>query len=418
MATRLQYALPIARQLLRTTVRRLLPGGLGAGLPPPGDQPFVIVTGTGRSGTSAVTRVLHESGLRMGTEFDPPSEYNPAGFFEDCDARAINILILGEAGLSDVRTIRSWPGRASIVAVAEKYAREMEEIASRGVSGWKDPRFAITLEAWLPHLPRRPKIVVCLRSPEAFLQSVVQIRGLVDRKSVERWWVEELRHVLDVVRDYRLEATCIEYDDLLAHPEEVVSELSSFVGVPLDAKYIQPEFRHFSYTVPRRHAALYARVLSLASPRAQEAAKRREGTDTAGYAEAMRSLETRVDDANAAWSERLGEPEPRLLQQGTNGDALAEAGAACEPYLTVLRGAQAELGTVAPPAQFERYHDLLREYVDYQRFIAQLIFNTANGKPPPNTSLSDVARAWHTFSGPDVLARGRRERERALRAAR
>ena len=61
MATRLSYALPILRQLMLTTARRLRPGGLAAALPPAdGDSPFVIVTGTGRSGTSAVARVLHE----------------------------------------------------------------------------------------------------------------------------------------------------------------------------------------------------------------------------------------------------------------------------------------------------------------------------------------------------------------------
>jgi len=314
-----------------------------------------------------------------------------------------------------VRTIRSWPWRSAIVAVARRYEREMEEIASRGVNGWKDPRFAITLEAWLPHLPRRPKIVVCLRSPEAFLQSVVQIRGLVDRTAVERWWREELRGILTIARDYRLEAMCIEYDDLLAHPAEVVRELSSFVGFALDARYIEPELRHFSYAVPRRHAALYAEVLSFASPRAREAARRREETDVAGYAERMRSLEERVDEANARWRELLGEPEPRLFDGNA---ALSEAAAACEPYLEVVRGAQAELGTVTPPTRLERYHDRLREYVDHQRFIAQLIYNSAHGEAPPNVSLSDVARAWQSFSSEDVLDRGRRERARALREGR
>ena len=63
-----------------------------------GDQPFVIVTGAGRSGTSAVARVLHESGVPMGRELAAPSSINPRGFYEDRDVLALNERILRELG--------------------------------------------------------------------------------------------------------------------------------------------------------------------------------------------------------------------------------------------------------------------------------------------------------------------------------
>jgi hypothetical protein len=136
-------------------------------------------------------------------------------------------------------------------------------VAASSADGWKDPRFCLTLEAWLPHLPTRPKVVVCLRSPEAFVHSAISIFGLSRREVLERWWENHLRRVLDVIRDYRLEATCVVYEDLVQRPEAAVAELSSFIGRPLDATYVEPALQHFAQLVPLRHAALYEEVRAL-----------------------------------------------------------------------------------------------------------------------------------------------------------
>ena len=58
------------------------------------------------------------------------------------------------------------------------------------------------------------------------------------RDYVERVWANELCRLVAVIRDYRLDAICIEYDDLVLSPEETVERLSSFVGISLDAAYI------------------------------------------------------------------------------------------------------------------------------------------------------------------------------------
>ena len=67
MATRLHYALPFAAQLIASTTRRLR--GKRPTAAPAEGRPFIIVTGLGRSGTSAVARVLHESGVLLGDHF-------------------------------------------------------------------------------------------------------------------------------------------------------------------------------------------------------------------------------------------------------------------------------------------------------------------------------------------------------------
>ena len=65
----------------------------------------VIVVGTGRCGSSAVARVLHEQlGVFMGERFDPPSASNPDGSYEDLDFRDLHVAFFrSEMALGEFR---------------------------------------------------------------------------------------------------------------------------------------------------------------------------------------------------------------------------------------------------------------------------------------------------------------------------
>lgn len=419
MATRLNYTLPLARHLLRTTARRLQPGGLAASLTEPnGREQFVIVSGPGRSGTSAVARALHESGVSMGTAFDPPSDQNRVGFYEDTAVRALNERIVGELGLSDVERSSRWPWRSAVLAVAGRYRSEMETVAATAQDGWKDPLFSITLEAWLPYLPHRPKLIVCLRSPEAYVHSVTRIYGLVSRNAVEGWWVQELRRLLDVMRDYRLPTTTVEYDRLVQHPEEVVAEVADFVGRPLDAQYIRPELRRFAYAVQRRHRALYDEVLAL-GPAGQRhpAAPADDEQAIDAYLQRVRAAEERLAAAKAEWSAEVGAPDFKLGRYEALGleraTLVEEARVASSAYVDALSEVQAELGSIAPPPRLDRYHELTRAAVDRERLTAQLMLQATDGTEAERRWLDEVTRAWRLGSSPEAVAEAQAERERA-----
>lgn len=228
------------------------------------ERPFIIVTGAGRSGTSAVARVLHESGVRMGSDFDAPSDVNPEGFYEETAVWTLNQRLLTDLGMGDYRHPELWPSRSTVLAAAARHEPAMRELAANANAGWKDPRFAITLEAWLPRLPARPKLIVCLRSPAAQVESVVRGYGLVDRATVKRLWVKHYRRLLDVIQDYRLEATCVEFDALVERPQKATAALSEFVGHSLRPDYVNPSLQRFRRPVPTKYARLYREVLALA----------------------------------------------------------------------------------------------------------------------------------------------------------
>ena len=58
-----------------------------------------IVAGSGRSGTSAVTRMLHEAGLTAGHDLIEADDSNAEGYFEERAVVQMNDAILRESGL-------------------------------------------------------------------------------------------------------------------------------------------------------------------------------------------------------------------------------------------------------------------------------------------------------------------------------
>jgi hypothetical protein len=224
---------------------------------------LIIVTGAGRSGTSAVARVFHESGCSMGDELHEAGPSNPAGYYEDKWITWVNDGILAATGLD---RFFGHATREQVLAAAERYRGDMQRIASEAGGGWKDPRFCWTLEAWLPALEAPPKVVVCLRSPRAVADSAVRHYGQTSvyaRRHIAFQWSRQYDRLLEVVREYGLEAICVEYEDLVGEPEATVEWLSRFAGRPLDASAVDRTLRHEAGPVPKHHRSMYRRVRAL-----------------------------------------------------------------------------------------------------------------------------------------------------------
>ncbi|OGO49736.1 MAG: hypothetical protein A2148_09850 [Chloroflexi bacterium RBG_16_68_14] len=442
MATRLSYVLPAARQLLVQTQRRLRPGGLAASIAgrPQGER-FIIVTGAGRSGTSAVARVLHESGLRMGNELGAPTEHNPDGFYEDMGVWWLHERLLAELGMSGIWRLERWPWRSTVLAAAARYREEMQALIARAADGWKDPRFAITLEAWLPLLPVRPKVVVCLRSPRAYADSAIRIFGLVDPQAMERQWARHYRRLLDVIRDYELDATCVDYNALVERPEETLACLAAFVGYPLKAEYVEPPLRHFTRPVPKEYARLYQEVRALGGDgrlptttaavetREQAGAPKPPGKEEMeaidAYIQQVHDIDLGTQGPKAAWTVQVGLPRPKLSRSEGLGLTLAEAleqtRAASAAYASALHEAQERLRALDPPPGFERYHELTLRIVNLERVVAEVMLAAVKGEAVDRRMWKAALSSWRRYGRAPAFekAQGRRQREyrRALAAS-
>jgi hypothetical protein len=416
MATRFSYTLPILRQLVRGAAQRLQPGGLSSRIPPPTRHtPFVIVTGAGRSGTSAVARVLHESGIRMGADFDEPTKFNSAGYYQERAIYVVNEEMLAEMGMSGYTGSARWPWRSTVLAVAERYRERLAQIARSDTDGWKDPIFSVTLEAWLPFLPARPKIVVCLRSPEAYADSVMHIYGVVDKRTVMRQWANHYIRLLAVIRDYRLEATCVEYNALVERPEETVGRLAAFVGRPLRHELVEPSLRRYTAPVPERYKQLYASVRALAADApvaTDDAASRPPGETDAtpsiaagDYVAQVGRLLERARAAQTEWAARVEMPHPQP-DEATR--------AATAAYSAVLLEAQQELGALVPPAGFEQHYELTQREINLQRIVAECALAAVTHGSDDAGVIKTTAKVWRQYGQPSAVERMETDRKRAL----
>ena len=147
-----------------------------------------IITGCGRSGTSAVAKLLHRAGISVGRDLVPADASNADGYFEERAVIAVNDAIVDGAGL------HAWfsaATRADVIDAAHPHVDAMRELARDATPAWKDPRFSWTLEAWLPHMAAPPRVVVCLRSAGEVVASTLRYYGLAGEEpasAVQHLW--------------------------------------------------------------------------------------------------------------------------------------------------------------------------------------------------------------------------------------
>jgi hypothetical protein len=222
-----------------------------------------LITGTGRSGTSAVAQLLHEAGLAAGNDLIEPDEHNEEGYFEERELIRINDAILEAAGVGAWFTTAT---RQQICDAASQHIDAMRELAGAATPVWKDPRLSWTLEPWLDVLPERPKIIVCLRSPAEVVASTLtyyMLGGDEAERAVTHVWRAQSERLLEIIDEYRLDAICVEYAVLQANPKRALGPLSRFVGATLDARAVRPDLQHHAAPIPADLTALYERLRRL-----------------------------------------------------------------------------------------------------------------------------------------------------------
>lgn len=138
----------------------------------------VLVTGVGRSGTSAVARVLHEQlGVCMGHDLPKPKRANPEGSYEDKEIRNLHIQVTNgriDRGTFEERAIQ-WLEQHALDHQTTYYRNWYEDgrplLVSRAEPwGFKDPRACHVLDFYL-ELPIDWKLIVCERAFEDVLAS-------------------------------------------------------------------------------------------------------------------------------------------------------------------------------------------------------------------------------------------------------
>ncbi|MCH2570050.1 MAG: sulfotransferase [Planctomycetes bacterium] len=141
----------------------------------------IVVLGMHRSGTSALTGMLHSLGIHLGPEEDlkSPQKDNPQGFWENNTLVEFNDRLLNRANSSwfspphDAN--RSWEIEDFVEAKKEASILLQKISCEETTWAWKDPRTCLTLPFWRQVFQVPPVVILVHRHPVEVAQSL-QVR--------------------------------------------------------------------------------------------------------------------------------------------------------------------------------------------------------------------------------------------------
>jgi len=202
----------------------------------------VIVLGMHRSGTSALTGMLHHLGVELGNRLLAPSPEDPRGYWEHWDVYQLNHTIMAGFGYrwDDVRPMPSAFEQGEACRLAR---RELQAVLARdfaGISLWglKDPRLCRLLPVWTPLLSElgiTPRYILALRHPLDVAGSLAARDGMSTSRAGLLW----LRHVLEAEWGTRSGVrTIIHYEDVIGSSgwRSVAPQISHELGVRWPAR--------------------------------------------------------------------------------------------------------------------------------------------------------------------------------------
>ena len=186
----------------------------------------LLVMGMHRSGTSALTGVLSLCGAYVGTDdrLLTPSRHNPKGFWEICDVKRLNDLLLHDMGCDWQRVLALGARQPTAAALAAFHAGASTVVGDlERFRPWamKDPRLCITLPWWRPHL-EAPVCILTHRNPVEIARSLAARNRTPEPFGVALW---ERYMQMALSATSGLPRIVIGHDRLLRQPVETTARL-------------------------------------------------------------------------------------------------------------------------------------------------------------------------------------------------
>jgi hypothetical protein len=257
---------------------------------PPRTRPrdVIFVVGMGRSGSSALTRVLSLCGAALPLRVLPPNYGNPTGYWEPALAVEINDRFLHGHDSSwydaSLRLQLQQVATDDAATLIEQAAAVLaDSFQTSGPIVLKEPRISGLMPYWIQAaraVGLRPAIVHLFRNPDDVAASLARRDGLAAERSRALW----LKYNLAAERDGRRFARVfISYEDLMTDWKQVVVRCAEELRVELAisdeaqaavAGFLSPDLRHHATPNERRVADDEKRLVSR-TYRLLNAAKRR-----------------------------------------------------------------------------------------------------------------------------------------------
>lgn len=197
------------------------------------DREIVAVLGTGRSGTSLVTKTLVSNGLAVSDNLIGASPSNQCGAYEDVRIFELQRELMQALHLLErLRRPDQWQFHPDTQRIKEEMASHIaSEVEMAAGRSWvvKDPKSVLFIPLWqeiAETLGYRLKFIVCLRTPQGTIGSIVHhYKTAVDRANAT--YAMRMYYLLN---DFPVDALCIDYEHWHHGPGELMVKLANFLG--------------------------------------------------------------------------------------------------------------------------------------------------------------------------------------------
>jgi hypothetical protein len=216
---------------------------------------IAFILGMGRSGSSALARVMSLCGGRLPELMLPPNQANPTGFWEPASAVHANARFLKASGSSffDTQLVQQVSEEdllgCNFVSEITTLLQASEAVVSNAPLIFKEPRISVLLPFWLAAVARTnfsPRVVIPVRHPNEVASSLGAWKGLPEAHTAKLW----LKYNLLAERHTRhLSRVFVSYARLMTDWRREVIAISEALGLALTPndevdQFLKPELRH------------------------------------------------------------------------------------------------------------------------------------------------------------------------------
>lgn len=207
-----------------------------------------IVLGMHKSGTTAISQILHHSGINMVDDAKSDMSYEQGNQYERESTKAVNMDVLDCEGLFSLKI-----EPPTNLAISSSQRDKIKSIINNSEKftdwGFKDPRTCLTYPVWRTELPEH-KIIVVYRSIDEMWQ---RYRDKSVRKKYRfphaAWllvkrWCEYNSRIVDCLQQTSLDFIVLDYQSFMRGETEL-DRLQNFVGKPLNDKRDKSLYHHY-----------------------------------------------------------------------------------------------------------------------------------------------------------------------------
>jgi len=173
----------------------------------------VIVMGMHRSGTSLVTKIVNELGIRVENTMNKHFWYD---FMEDTLIYQIDQSLTGNNDFVEHRG-RNKPKEELILQLKQKYK---DNFAFKTLLG------CLNLDFWNKQFPDA-KIIFCIRHPAEVAANLEEHNKIKFEDGLRKWLVFNLAFLTDVKKDYLL----IDFEDMQTDFDNTVRKIADFLNL-------------------------------------------------------------------------------------------------------------------------------------------------------------------------------------------